>query len=168
MRLRILALVGLFSTALMCLSAEAQQPAVAEDPAGEITELRNRMLRTNEENLELMRSLSYSQVTRLSGSICLNDINNAQEHITGKLETIIALVRALSQQDGSTLGSYLKGYTRLVMEDLPLDRKKVNLSAGICGSVPLIVNRAQIALAFLNDVERTLSRLNQRYLVGTQ
>jgi hypothetical protein len=165
-RHRILIIVGLLSAVVMCSFGQAQQKPV-EDPTAEIIDLRKRILRTNEENLELMRSLSYNQVTRLSGSICLNDINNTQEHVAGKLETVIAFARARSQspnaQEESIPASYLKSYIGLVMEDLPLDRKKINLSAGICGAVPVIVNRAQVALAFLNEVERTLSRLNQRY-----
>jgi hypothetical protein len=157
--------VGLISVAVMISVLEAQQNTSTEDPTAEVVDLRRRILQTNEDNMELIRASMFNLDLT---SICLDDIDNMQDNLVDHLGRIVASIRIISQlsnlQDKSIVISYLKNDINGTIELLPINRKRVYVNATrICGSIPNVVKRAQIALSLLDEIERTLSRLKQRY-----
>jgi hypothetical protein len=141
--------------------ATAQTNRFTTQDATVLDALSRRIQQAQKENLNLSRSLNRSQSFE-----CLKDVNSNISDLDHRLIFISTLVYISSQMraadDLDTVNGSLRTELKHALRSLSVDRKGVNIAVSGCDAVAVVISRAQVALAFFDEVERALSLLNHR------
>jgi hypothetical protein len=142
-----------------CRRSDANEAVSSQHVGTEIRELRAKMLRATEENIETLLSLQFN---RTLAAICLYDIDDIQTNIADQLSRIGLLLSSKNElgDENRALFIYIKTEVDVTTKGIQLKRKRAQSNAQLCGSVPIVVSRAQVLLSMLDQTERILSQLN--------
>lgn len=129
-----------------------------EDPLAEIHSLRAQLSQASEQNDEKLRSFLFN---RSLGSVCLFDIDDILDEINQQLSRVEMLIQSRDKGTSAfdVLSTLVRTEAAVAIQSLESKRRRIQLSTRICGVVPIIVTRADVALSLVDEAALTLSRL---------
>jgi hypothetical protein len=139
-------------------AVQAQRALTREDTLAELHSVRVKLARATEENIEVLRSFRFNLTL---AAICLNDVDNIQDELEGQLNRLERLSRIRDKLAGSNdaFAVLVGTEAEVAIDGFGSKRRRIQLSMRVCGSVPIVVSRAQLALSVLDEAESTLFRL---------
>ena len=159
MRWRLVAIaIGLFGSVISVPAAPAQQAPTREDTLAELHAIQMKLSRATEGNIQVLRSFQFNLTL---AAICLNDVNNIQDEVEGQLNRLERLSRIQGKLPSldDVFARLIETEAEVAIDGIGSKRKRIQLSMRVCGSVPIVVSRAQLALSMLGEVESALLRL---------
>lgn len=138
--------------------AQAQTPLAGNEPLVELRNVHMSMLRAAEENTEILRSFQFNLTL---AAICINDINDIYDQLEEQMNRIEKLSDLWDKEESGKemLSALIKTEAAVAIAGMPSKMKRITLNIRVCGSVPIITARANLAISMLNDAEHALSRL---------
>lgn len=148
--------------ALTSAHVASQVSRPANQDAAEIEAITRRILQATGDNIEVARSYNNREAYE-----CLDGIRSSLEKTYVSLEKISTLIlitnSMINVDDELIVDRYIQHEIHYALSSLVIARKGVNLAAGYCGSYPIVVTQAQVALSLLDQCEGILSKVNQRF-----
>ena len=143
------------------VAAAPQQPVkipAGDDPRGALHNVRIEILRATEENIGILQSF---ELRMHLAAVCLNDIDGIQDQLGEQLDRVENLLTSVDKDGGvgDVVSLLVKTDVEVVVRNIDLKKKRVQVSMRVCGIVPIVVTRAQRALALLDEAEHALSLL---------
>ncbi len=148
--------VGILAFALPSASIRAQSSA-SEGSITALHSVRAMISGATEENIKILHSLRFNIFL---AAVCINDINGIQNELEEQLARveILAGLSSKGTANDSIVAILVKTDTAVAIDGLDLKRQRIGLNMRVCGTIPIVVSRAQLALSMLSQAKTALAR----------
>lgn len=153
--------IGRFCFAAMFLTTApngvAAQPVKhTQEQLAKLASIRTMTARMADDNVDLLRTFQFN---RAVGASCVYEINGMFGELEGQIARIEALVHAdaAGAAPGGILPVLIKVEAQTAIGGIDAKRRRAQLSAWLCATIPVLAARAQVAVATLDQAEEALA-----------